>query len=160
MHEDELRRIQRLKVCCRVDVRDRFGVWTAITEDVCSRGCRLVTTNNPRVGALLDLTLSSDLFSEVLEVTGDVAWVSDHRVGVKFARASRAGAVSPAEWVERLVQVAKVLGPGPVGSTAPRLVPNVRRPPLASRPHRLPAKPAPLDDSGADNALIVPRRNG
>ncbi len=158
MREDELRRTPRVKVCCRVDVRDRFGIWTAVTEDVCGRGCRLVTTKVPRLGSLLDLTLSSDLFSEVLEVTGYAAWVSDHRVGVNFASASRSGGMSPADWVDELIQHARVLGPEPVGSTGPRLVPSVRRPPLAARPHRV--KTALSDDFDPESALALPRRNG
>ena len=160
MHEDELRRNQRVKVCCRVDVRDRFGVWTAVTDDVSARGCRLVTTKDPRVGSVLELTLSSDLFPDVLEVTGYAAWVSDHCVGVNFASASRTGGMSPAEWVDLLAQHAKVLGPEPVGSTGPRLAPSVRRPPLASRPRRLPAKPARSDELAPEDAVALPRRNG
>ncbi len=159
MNEDELRRIPRVKVCCRVDVRDRFGIWTAVTDDVSPRGCRLVTTKSPRIGSLLELTLASDLFSEVLEVTGYAAWVSGQRVGVNFASASRTGNLTPAEWLERLVEHAKVLGPEPVGSTGPRLVPSVRRPPLNARPQRLPARSAHPDDFGPESALALPRRN-
>ena len=40
---EELRRIPRVAVCCRVVVRDRYGVWTAVTEDFCVRGCQLLT---------------------------------------------------------------------------------------------------------------------
>ncbi len=160
MDNDELRRISRMKVCCRVDVRDRFGVWTAVTDDVSARGCRLVSGKHPRVGSVLELTLSSDLFPDVLEVTGSAAWVSDRRVGVVFASASRTGGLSPADWVERLVQHAKVLGPEPMGSVSPRLVPSVRRPSPPSRSHRLPAKTAPRDDVDPEEAVVLPRRNG
>jgi len=158
MNEDELRRNDRVRVCCRVDVRDRFGVWTAVTEDVSPRGCRLVTTKYPRIGSLLELTISSDLFSEVLDVTGYAAWASEHRVGVNFASASRTGGVSPAEWVDRLVEHAKLIGPEPVGATGPRLVPSLRRPPLALRPQRPSARAALPEGSGAEDALALPRR--
>ncbi len=160
MHEDELRRIPRVKVCCRVDVRDRFGIWTAVTDDVSARGCRLVTAKSPRTGSVLELSLASDLFSEVLEVTGYAAWVSRHRVGVHFASASRTGGISPAEWIDMLIEHAKVLGPEPVGSTGLRLVPTLRRPPQFARPHRLPPKPALRDEMGPESALVLPRRNG
>ncbi len=160
MHEDDLRRIHRVMVCCRVDVRDRFGLWTAVTDDVSSRGCRLVTTRNPRIESLLDLTVSSDLFSDILEVTGYVAWASGHRVGVRFASASRTRGISPTEWVEQLAHHAKVLGPEPVGSTGPRLAPSLRRPPSGARSGRLPARPALPDDVGAENAVGMSRRKG
>lgn len=159
MHQDDLRRIHRLKVCCRADVRDRFGVWTAVTDDVCARGCRLVTAKSPRVGSALELTLSSDLFSESLEVTAHVAWVSDQRVGVNFADATRSGALSPAEWVEQLVAHGRVLGPEPVGSSGPRLVPAVRRPAAAPRGGVRVAQGS-RDASDGDDALVLPFPRG
>ncbi len=156
MHRDELRRIQRVKVCCRVDVRDRFGVWTAVTEDVSPRGCRLVTAKLPRIGSALELRLSSDLFSEVLEMTGHAAWVSDLRVGVDFvAGSSRIGRLSPAEWVERLVEQGKVLGPEPVGNAGPRLAPALRRTSSAARASGPPRAQAREED-GEQQVLGFP----
>ena len=128
MQRDDLRRIQRVKVCCRVDARDRFGVWTAVTEDLCAQGCGLVTPTLPRVGSMLELTLWSDLFPEPLEVSANAAWASDRRVGVTFvATESRLGRLSPADWIERIIEHGRVLGPEAVGSDVPRVVPVVVR---------------------------------
>jgi hypothetical protein len=157
MHQDDLRRVQRVKVCCRADVRDRFGIWTAVTEDVCARGCRLVSAKVPRVGAVLDLALSSDLFSEVLDVTAYAAWVSDNRVGVNFVTGKgHPGALSPAEWIDRLVDRARVFGPEPLGSTGPRLAPAVRRPGYAARAGSRSAQAASRDDRDPEEVRFLP----
>jgi hypothetical protein len=157
MHEDELRRTERVKICCRVDVRDRFGVWTAITDDVCARGCRLVATKCPRVGSLLALTLSSDLFPEVLDVTARVAWVSDHRVGLAFVSSRpRPTAIASAEWVARLVESGSIHRPEPVGAIGHSLVPAVRRP-TPGRPGVRPVLVKPREDSDAE---ILPLQHG
>ncbi len=161
MHQDDLRRIQRVRVCCRVDVCDRFGVWTAITEDVCSRGCRLVTSKSPRIGSLIELRLSSDLIAEALEIAASVAWVSEHRVGVSFVVADvRPRALSADEWVERIVEHGKVLGPEPVGSTGPRLAPALRRPLSAPRVSARPPLVAAADAPDAGDALVLPFQHG
>ncbi len=162
MHQDELRRIDRVRVCCRVDVCDRFGIWTAVTDDVCARGCRLVTIKSPRVGSLLNLTLSSDLFPETLEVAGSVAWVSDLGVGVSFAIGeARAHALSAKEWVDRLVEHGRVFGPEPVGSTGPRLAPALRRSPSAPRVSARPPSATALGESAdGDDALVLPFQHG
>ncbi len=161
MSQDELRRIQRVRVCCRVDVCDRFGIWTAVTEDICARGCRLITAKSPRVGALLELTLWSDLVPEVLEITASVAWTSEDRVGVSFVMGD-AGArpISAGDWVEQLVEHGKVLGPGPVGSTAPRLAPALRRPLSAPRVSARPPVVAAADAPDAGDALVLPFQHG
>jgi hypothetical protein len=125
--EDELRRTDRLGVCCRVDVRDRSGIWTAVTEDVCDRGCRVVTGKLPRVGSMLEMTLTSDLFLEPLEVRGQTVWASSERVGIAFLQAAHRGLTS-SEWIARVIEHGRVGAPGPraVGST-PRVVPVVKR---------------------------------
>lgn len=157
MHQDELRRIDRVKVCCRVDVRDRFGIWTAVTEDVSSRGCRLVSTKSPRIGSSLELTLSSDLFSEVLELTGYAAWVSDHRVGVAFvASPARPNAIAATEWVARLVEHGSIHRPGPIGSVAQSLVPAVRRP----APGRAGVRPVLVKAREDSDADVLPLQHG
>jgi hypothetical protein len=123
---EELRRIARLTVCCRVTVRDRYGVWTAVTEDVSERGCRIVTPRMLRQGTLLDLTLSSDLFEEELEVRATTAWAGPRCLAALYVDTGRrAGAISPAEWMTRLLEH------GATGDTArtARLVPS-----LAERP--------------------------
>lgn len=157
MHEDELRRTQRVKVCCRVDVRDRFGVWTAVTDDVCARGCRLVAAKNPRLGSLLELTLSSDLFPEVLEVAASVAWISDRRVGVAFvASPARPGALTPAEWFARLVEYGSIHRPERVGETGLSLVPAVRR----AAPGRGGVRPVLVKAREDSDADVLPLQHG
>ncbi len=116
-----------MKVCCRVDVRDRTSVWTAVTDDFCARGCSLVTSRLPRIGATLELTLWSDLFPDPLHVVGTAAWVSDRRIGVTFVAGAPRGRITPAEWGALLVEHGRVFGPEPVGAEAPRVVPVVLR---------------------------------
>src|SRR5512134_706667 len=106
-HEDQ-RRIPRVTVCCRVDVRGPFGCWTAVTEDVCARGCRIVTTKLPRAGSAIELRISSDLFPESLEVAGEVAWVSGERVGVSFPEAGTRSRMLPSEWVANVIEFGRI----------------------------------------------------
>ncbi len=144
MHqEDDLRRIYRLHVCCRADVCDRFGVWTAVTEDISDRGCRLVATRSPRLGSILELTFTSDLFPESLEVSARVVWASSGRVGVSFLPSERRGP-TPAEWVARVVEHGRVGSSGPRRVGAPRLVPVVES--------------APRDGASERGARVVPLR--
>jgi len=104
MHEDELRRAARVRVCCRVDVRQPHAVWSAVTEDLSARGCRIITAQNPRLGSRFPLTLSSDLFSEELVTVGEVVWVSAERLGILFVEeAKRNGSLSPVAWLERVM---------------------------------------------------------
>ncbi len=124
--DDDLRRMTRHSVCCRVDVRDRFGLWTAVTEDVSDQGCRLVTAKQPRVGATLQLTLSSDLFPESLEVDARTVWVTARCVGVAFDKPAE-GALTPSEWIARVVEYGRVEGAGARARGAPQIVPVVRR---------------------------------
>ncbi len=145
---EELRRIDRVSVCCRVSVRDRYGVWTAVTEDICKRGCRIFTSRLLRAGSLLTVTLSSDLFPEELEAVSQAVWATPERLGVIFIDpVVRPGSLPPDAWI------AKVLEHGATpGSLSPEVVPVVRRlgPRAAARGVQLlrPVASAPADALG------------
>lgn len=125
MHQDEMRRAPRVRVCCRVDVRQAHGVWSAITEDLSVRGCRISTQQLPRPGARLPITLSSDLFPEELVTLGEVVWVDSEHLGVVFLEvARRHGSLSPAAWLERVMAYGGS-ETEPAGSGAGRVVPVV-----------------------------------
>jgi hypothetical protein len=118
----DLRRIPRVSVCARAVVQDRYGVWTGVTDDICARGCQIVTNRLLRVGAGVQITLSSDLFPDELEVRAQVVWSAPDRLGLIFLETtSRAGAIAPEAWME------KVLEHGATDGAAPRLVPSVHR---------------------------------
>lgn len=159
MRKDDQRRIPRVSVCCRVDVRDQFGMWTAVTDDVSARGCRIATARLPRVGSAIELTISSDLFPESLAVTGEIAWVSDDHVGVSFLEAaaarSRRRRLSPAEWVDSVIEHGRVSGPT-LESAAPRVAPVVRRSASARDRRRAPASHA--GGAGEGDAVVLPIR--
>ena len=124
---EELRRIHRLNVCCRVMVSDRYGVWSAVTENLSARGCRVVTSRLLRRGTRIQMTFSSDLFPEDLEATGEVAWSTGERLGVIFVEgATRAGARSPAAWLNKVLEH----GATPDSPTTHRVVPSVSRAPV------------------------------
>lgn len=103
---EDTRRYPRLRARCRVLVRDRYGVWEALTEDLGPRGCRIVTPRPQTVGALVGLVVESDALPDKLEVTGQVVWaVRDQpsRAGISFAgAASGPGAQNPAAWFAAL----------------------------------------------------------
>lgn len=104
---EELRRTPRARVCCRVDVRQRYATWSAVTEELSVRGCRIVTTQLPSLGATLQMRLSSDLFPEELDVVGEVVWIAFGRIGVVFQeppRTRKNGALSPTAWVRRVME--------------------------------------------------------
>ena len=126
MNED-LRRITRVAVCCRVVVCDRYGVWTAVTEDVSSRGCQLVTARLLRPGTLVDVTLSSDLFADELETIGEVVWATSDRLGVAFVRPIARAALSPAEWVAKVIEHGEIPDSGTTWRVAPSVVPASAR---------------------------------
>ncbi len=118
-----MRRDPRVHACCRVDVRQRYAAWSAVAEELSARGCRIVTSALPRLGALLDLRLSSDLFPEELGVTGEVVWMDSGRIGVLFVEPSGAPwrETSRARtWLDRLREAGRV--PGSAGG---RLVPVI-----------------------------------
>ena len=102
METEELRRGPRVSTCCRVDVRERGSVWTAVTEDVCSRGCRVVSARDPRVGTAVTLTISTDAFDAELEIEGEVVWARDGRVGIVFVGPTERTSITPAAFVTRL----------------------------------------------------------
>jgi hypothetical protein len=119
---EDLRRTERIAVCCRAVVRDRYGTWTAVTHDVATRGCQIVTSRQLRPGARVHLTLSSDLFAEDLDVAAEVVWVGPQRLALAFLEASRRpGALTPSAWV------ALVLAHGAPPAGAGRTVPFVQR---------------------------------
>jgi hypothetical protein len=104
-HSEGSRRFPRLRARCRVQVRDRYGVWEAETEDLGPRGCRIVGPRPPTAGALVSLTVESRSLAEKLEVAGQVVWVSGGRparAGISFAGSASSGAVAPAAWFEAL----------------------------------------------------------
>lgn len=100
----EHRRFARLPSRCRVFVRDRFGVWDAVTEDLSPRGCRIVTPRRQTVGTLVRLTVLADRLVEPLLVSGQVVWVEPGppaRAGISFT-GSPADAPGAGAWVRSL----------------------------------------------------------
>lgn len=123
---DDLRRLERISVCCHAVVRDRYGVWTGVTENVSVRGCQLVSARLLRPGTTVTVTLSSDLFPEELDAIGEVVWVTPERLGVIFVRpVDRPGALTPESWLEKVIEHGTV---GGAPADAP-LVPSVDRSP-------------------------------
>jgi hypothetical protein len=123
---DDLRRLDRLSVCCRAVVRDRYGVWTGVTENVSRRGCQIVTARLLRPGTTIRISLSSDLFPEELDAIAEAVWVTPERLGVSFVRpVDRPGALTPEAWLAKVVEHGTVDD----GSAGARLVPTVDRSP-------------------------------
>jgi hypothetical protein len=151
--QEDLRRIDRIHVCCRVEVQDRYGVWTAVTEDICSRGCRILTPRMLRPGTPLTLRLSSDLFPEELEAEAQAVWSTPERLGVMFldSAAENGNGLSPEAWVRMVVEH----GSSP-GSPS-RVVPVVSHV-AASRalPGARAARALPGGD--VDNLVVLPLR--
>ena len=116
-----------MKVCCRVMVRDRYGVWTAVTDNLSSRGCCITTRRLLRAGTRLKITLSSDQLSEDLELNGTVAWTTDVTLGVNFDDGSNGSSVGAvAAWLDELIKVGETAD----FLTTHRVVPSVSRKPL------------------------------
>jgi hypothetical protein len=155
---DELRRTERVSLCCRADVRDRFGLWTGVTEDVSARGCRIYSARQLRHGSTVHITLSSDLFPIELELEGQVVWSSGERLAIAFSeRPVRPGAVMPARWLEQAI-----VHHGTPFSLA-EVVPSirsvrVRRIPSRPRIQPAAATPAPGTSSPESVPLRVPAR--
>ncbi len=105
--DEELRRFPRIVSRCHVEIRDRYGVWTAETEDVGPRGCRIVTPRAQTVGTLLRLTISSELVAAVLEVAGQVVWARRDRTpraGISFTGTNGSPrATGPSAWFDSLL---------------------------------------------------------
>jgi hypothetical protein len=125
MNED-LRRITRVCVCCRVVVRDRYGVWTAVTEDISVRGCQIVTTRLLRCGTILELTLESDLFDEELAITGEVVWATPTRLGVAFV-GSAGEALTPDAWLAKVIEHGAIPESSSTWRVAPSVLPAAAR---------------------------------
>jgi hypothetical protein len=120
---EDLRRIARVSVCCRVVVRDRYGLWTAITDDLCERGCQLVTQRLLRPGTTLQVTLSSDLFPEELDVVGRTVWSAADRLGVAFEGSGDRAGLTPRQFLDRVLEHGEM----PDSTSTARLVPSVQR---------------------------------
>lgn len=137
---EDLRRISRVTVCCRVVARDRHGIWTAVTDDLCERGCQLVTQRMLRPGTTIHLTLSSDLFPEELDVIGRTVWAAPDRLGVIFEGPGDRTGVTPQAFLDSVL----ANGETPDSTSTARLVPSVQRRdgarasiPIAPRSRRL-----------------------
>lgn len=143
---EDLRRIPRVSVCCRVIARDRHGIWTAVTDDLCERGCQLVTERMLRPGTTIHLTLSSDLFAEELDVIARTVWAAPDRLGVVFEGSGDRTGVTPQAFMESVL----ANGETPDSTNTWRLVPSVQRRegartsiPIAQRSRRLVRAVAP-----------------
>jgi hypothetical protein len=153
--DDELRRISRVGVCCRAVVRDQYGIWTGVTEDVSAHGCQIVTSRLLRPGALVTITLSSDLFPEELEMTGETAWATPDRLGVRFLyRVPRRGGLSAEVWLSKVVEHGTIPETSSTRRVAPSVIRAGRRPTLV----RGGGARAPVALPG-DQALERPARN-
>jgi hypothetical protein len=142
-HADQ-RRAPRLPAACRVEIDDRFGAWSAVTEDVGVRGCRIVSSRAPRLGALVQLTLRSERLVAPLRMAGQAVWARDGRIGISFV-GPLSGAVSPASWIRELAAVLED------GAAAPRAAGAEPRPAairLGTGRERPP--PPPLARAGGD----------
>jgi hypothetical protein len=131
MNED-LRRKPRLAVCCRAVVHDRHGVWTGVTADVSATGCRIISRRLLRAGSQLIVTLSSDLVTDELDVLGEAVWATREHLAVSFGRPVRSGGLTPAQWLERVLDAGvdsaahPPTGPGPGVRPLPPV--SLRRP--------------------------------
>lgn len=124
------RRYPRLRARCRVRIRDRFGTWTAETEDVGPRGCRIVGDRPHALGVLVRLTVESDDVAAPLDVAGQIVWTRAEgpaRAGIWFAdAASTHGAAPPAAWFAALAAAQRAadrraarLAPAPAHAVEP-----------------------------------------
>jgi hypothetical protein len=129
--DDELRRISRVSVCCRAVVRDHYGIWTGVTEDLSIHGCQIVTGRLLRPGTLVTVTLSSDLFPEELEVAGETAWATPDRLGVRFlSTVPRSGGLSVEAWLWKVVEQGRIPETSSTWRVAPSVIRAPRRPTL------------------------------
>jgi hypothetical protein len=138
---DNLRRVDRVRVCCRALARDRYGVWTGVTEDLSERGCRIITSRTLRPGTQLVLTLASDLFLRDLEVLAEVVWSGPTQLGARFLAPAAGAHLTPDAWVRMVVEHGAVAG-------WPRVLPAVscvlRGDELGEPPGAAEGDPAPL----------------
>jgi len=98
------RRVPRVPVRCRARLILAGGPIDTVTEDICSRGCRVVLSERVQRGDTVGLALNAPEFDATLRVDGRVAWVSPAppwRVGISFAPQLLPDA---ARWFEALRQ--------------------------------------------------------
>jgi hypothetical protein len=163
----EQRRTARLPTRCRVWFRDRFGAWEGETEDMSSRGCRIVSQRPLKVGALVMLTVSSDRLGEPLVLAGQVIWAvpgPPARSGIAFAGTGPEGP-GPHAWVSTLEAVQLGLDSAAPGVTlVPQQAPDLEvlvAPPEpedstpAALAHRLGERAAQLVDEGQPRAAEI-----
>lgn len=147
----EQRRFARLPARCHVWFKDRFGLWEGETEDISTRGCRIVSPRPQKVGTLVALTFSSDRLGEELVLAGQVVWSDPGppaRMGIAFTGGG-AQAPGPGAWVSTLEAVQLGLDTAAPGVT---VVPTPAVPELDV----LVAPPEPEDASPA----VLARRLG
>lgn len=73
------------------------------------------------------MSLSSDLFSDELSTIGEVVWVSGEQLGILFLEeARRTSSLSPAAWLERVLEHGKLHDHAVLSQDAERVVPVVR----------------------------------
>jgi hypothetical protein len=134
-----------------VEIDDRFGAWSAVTEDVGVRGCRIVSSRAPRLGALVQLTLRSERLVAPLRMAGQAVWARDGRIGISFV-GPLSGTVSPATWIRELAAVLEdaALAPMAAPAGAAGAAPRPAAIPLGTGRERNGATPAPLARAGGD----------
>lgn len=149
----EQRRFARLPARCRVWFKDRFGQWEGETEDISTRGCRIVSQRPQKVGTLVALTFSSDRLGEPLVLAGQVVW-SDAgppaRMGIAFT-GTGAQEPGPGAWVSTLEAVQLGLDTAAPGVTVvPTNAPELEV--LVAPPEPEDASPAVLAQRLGDRA--------
>lgn len=106
------RRVPRVPVRCKARLFLASGAVDTTTEDIGSRGCRVVISSAVQRGDVVGLALSAPRFAMTLRVDGRVAWVSPAppwQVGIAYAAQALPGA---AQWMEGLRQAAPELFAG------------------------------------------------
>jgi hypothetical protein len=98
------RRAPRVSVRLRVEVSQRGDAWRAETVDIGPAGCRVATPRPLVARAPVWLTVRSDLLSEPLAVSGNVAWCEPARSGVAFVSRRTGASGDPEAWFKKLVR--------------------------------------------------------
>jgi hypothetical protein len=142
-------------------VRDRYGVWSSVTENLSVRGCLIFTSRLLRAGTRVKMTFSSDLFPEDLEVVGEAAWSTGDRLGVAFT-ADPAGSRSLSDWLGKVIEYGAVPDPSapyrvvPSVHSLPRVPVRLARPEPAREPRELVALARNDARAAAPAHAIVP----
>lgn len=88
------RRSRRAQATCSAEVVTAAGRFTAVTEDVGARGCRLLTPRPLRPGERVELALAHAGLARRFQAAGHVAWTAVAggrcRAGVSFEPAAHA----------------------------------------------------------------------